>query len=258
LGIGRNFFGERMMKWIWAVAITVMVTGSAFGDDFTDCMDRAMAMYKKGNFIAAQKELARASAIVEPKATAQIPPATVKDGTYYNYEQGFKISAVAKDWHIQPLVQKKTMDAVTTLATIAHEGKEQDEVAIVYVKNLKEAAGLRFAGVAGHETEMMKKIAERTDSFVLNLTECSKGTDTEMKVAGKPALATEFTAKKGETAMRCRVVQVMVGEKLFTNIFMSPGADWSKRSKDFDNMVGTMGFELAMPEPVLTPPGKGK
>ena len=249
------------MKWmrvVAAVAIVAAMVSTAWADEFTDCMDRAMKLYKEGNFLGAQKELARAGELLGPKAAAQIPPATVKDLTYTNYEQAFRVSAPSADWRIQALPNKPTPNAMTTLVTMSYGKIEDGQIAIFYVRNLKQALGARFDTIAGNESATLQSLAQGATGFVGNLTDCSKPTVAELKVAGKPAVSSEFTGKREATAMHCRVVQVLAGERLFTGIFIGTDADWAARSTDFDNMVGTMSFDVITPEPVLQPTGKKK
>ena len=91
----------RLASCLMALVLLAPMPRAAGADEFTDCMGRALRQYERGDFIAAQKELARAPEILAPKATAQIPPPTVKGLTYTNYEEGFQVAAPKRDWHIQ-------------------------------------------------------------------------------------------------------------------------------------------------------------
>lgn len=240
------------------LAVTMAMATWAWGDEFTDSMEKAVALYKKGNYLAAQKELSRAGKLLEPKATAQIPPPTVKDLTFINYEQGFRVSAPNKEWRIQPLVAKATPEGVTTLATMSYGDVEAAEIAIYYVRDLRQTWGKGVETLAGNETATLHASAQNATKLVGNLHDCSEPTIADLVVGGKPGVSSEFTGKREATPMRCRVVQVLVGEKLFTGIFLSTEANWAERSKDFSNMMGTMSFDVPMPEPVLQPTGKSK
>ena len=245
----------RFTKTLIVLALLAPMNRGASADEFTDCAERALELYKKGNFIAARKELTRAGEILAPKATAQIPPPTVRGSTYINYEHSFKISGISKDWRTRALPSKTSSDATTPLATIAYAGNAEGEIVIIFVRNLRTFFGpQRYKTVVGNEPKILRAFGDKTSTFVRNLTDCSKPTHTEYKVAGKPALSSEFTAKRDGTAMRCFVLQVLVGEKVFTGIFISTEANWVERSKDFGNIIGTISFDVPMPEPVLLPP----
>jgi hypothetical protein len=246
------------MRWIWAAMIVLGMGAAAWSDEVTDCLEKALVLYKKGNYIGAQRELAKALAVVEPKAIAQTPPPTVKELTYFNYEQSFCVAAPGKDWRIQPLVAKTTPTGVTMLVTITFTGNEDNEVGIFCVQNLRQALGSRFWSVAGNEMAVMKAAASNPANFVQNVKDCSTGTNTELKVAGKPALRTEYTGKLDGKNSHCMVVQAITGERLFTGVFLSTEVDWPQRSKDFENMVGTMAFDVPIPEPVDAKTGKTK
>ncbi len=243
------------MRLVNGLIVLLVLASSASADEFTDYMDRALSLYRKGNFIAARSELNQALRILEPKAQAQIPPPTVKGSTYINYEHSFKISGIGKDWRTRALPSKTSSDATTPLATIAYAGNAEGEIVILFVRNLRTFFGpQRYKTVVGNEPKILRAFGDKTSTFVRNLTDCSKPTHTEYKVARKPAISSEFTAKRDGTAMRCFILQVLVGEKVFTGIFISTEANWPKRSKDFGNIINTISFNVPIPKPVLLPP----
>ncbi len=245
----------RLVNGLIVLLALAPIHRGASADEFTDHVERALSLYKKGNFIAARSELNHAVRILEPRAKAQIPPPTVKGSTYINYEHSFKVSGIGKDWRTRALVSKTSTDATTPLATIAYAGNADGEIVILFVRNLRVYFGpQRYKAIVGSEPKILRAFGDKTSTFVRNLTDCSKPTHTEYKVAGKPALSSEFTAKRDGAAMRCFVLQVLVGEKVFTGIFISTEANWPERSKDFGNIIGTISFDVPIPEPVLLPP----
>ena len=244
------------MRGVLGLVLVLGLLGSAFGDEISDKLARALALYEKGNFIGAQKELERAAELLGPKATAQIPPATVKGLRYSNYEYGFTVSSPSKDWKVQALQSRREPGALTVLVTMSYGPVQAGEIALFYMRNLREAYGAQLPLGRGKEPALLRDFGKKAPQLVGNLTDCSKGVHAELKVAGKPAISTVFTGtgKRDKKAMRSRVVQVLVGEELFTGIFISQAANWAERSRDFGKMVESMGFDVPMPEPVLTPP----
>lgn len=237
------------------IAVLVLaLCGAAWADEFTDCLARAQKYYEAGDFLAAEKEMVRAMAIVQPKAKAQIPPPTIKGSTYTNYELGFRVAAVGADWQVQAMASNQGPDATYPLVSMRYTGPDQGTLVLFFMRNLRESLGSRFESIAGHEMEVMRAIGGRPEGFLKNLTDCSTAKLTEVKVAGVQGLRSEFTAKRDGADTRVAVYLAMTGDKLCTGIFIAGAADWPQRVKDFDNIVGTISFDVPIPAPAAQPP----
>ncbi|GEM_PF-5839621 len=246
------------MKWIGVVLMVLFACSVVSADEISDGLERALALYKAGNFVGARSELERVTRLLEPKAIAQIPPPTVKDLTYTNYEHAFKVSAPGKEWRIQPLVvRSSTSNGITTMLTMTHEKAAPGEIVIYCVRdNLRQAMGDKFEAVSKDPKAALQTWGRESTTLVGNLKDTAAAKLTEFKVGESPAVKSEFSGKRDGTLMHCWVVHVLAGERLFTGIFLSTEANWAAQSKDFDKMIATMATNVAMPDVVLQPTEK--
>jgi hypothetical protein len=215
-------------RWILAVAALLLAT-AAFADEVADALGKAQELYAAKKYAEAKAQIEKALAAVSAKARAAIPAPEVKGNTYVNYEFNLRITHPEKDWKADLFKSAGTTASATTpLCQIAcvKEDAPTGDVVILYMRDLKAFYGSRYdSTVKGNEKEFLKIAGKQMVSSVRQLTDEKVTGQTELTVGGFPAVRTDYTARKGDKAMKCFTVDILRGPMMFTAIFVGNQAN---------------------------------
>ena len=216
------------IRWI-LVAAALMISAAVFADEVSDALTKAQKFYGEKKYAEAKAEIEKALAAVTAKARASTPEPEVKDRTYTNYEFSFRVTRPAKDWDLA-LAKVSGPSAAGTVPfcqlSCTRSDIRGDDVVILYARDLRAFYGARYdTTVAGHEKEFLKIAGKQMASSVKQLTDVTVTGQTELTVSLSPAVRTDYTARKGEKAMKCFTVDILRGQYLFSALFIGNAAN---------------------------------
>lgn len=214
----------RARRMVVAAAVLLSaVAANVWADAISDHLEKALELTKAKKYLQAKTEIEKALALVTPKAKAQIPKPSVKNGTYTNYEHSFRVTRPQKDWQV---ILMKTKDpggaAVYVLCQIMYtkEGVGTDDKVMFQVRDLKEFLGSRYRDFQGQEMETVKSWGRRMVTTLKKLEDVQVRDQKEITVSGCRAVRTDYTARRGLETMHCFTVDILRGHMLFTGMFV--------------------------------------
>jgi hypothetical protein len=246
-----------MKTRLMLILTALMLGAAACADEISDTLARAQDLYNKKKYTEAKAEIEKALAALAPMARAQYPAPEVKGNTYVNYEVSFRVTKPAKDWDLAVLKPSGAAAGATMpLCQIAcvKETIMGDDVVILYARDLKVFLGARYdATVKGDELAFLKSAGRQMASSVRPLTDVKITGQTEMAIGGNVAVRTDYTARKGDKAMKCFTVDVLRGPIMFTAVFVGNQANDAVIAPAFKEILDSIDLS-----PVPSPAAGGK
>ena len=240
------------VRGILLVLALVLVAANVSADKISDHLERALAMHKARKYLQAKAEIEKALALIAPKAKAQIPKPTVKDGTYTNYEHSFRVTRPEKDWQV---ILMKTKDpggtAVSVLCQILYtkKGKGSEDKAVFQTRDLKAFLGSRYRDFKRQEIPTLKKWGRGMVSTLRKLQDVQVRGQEEITVSGCRAIRTNYTARRGLTSMHCFTVDILRGHMLFTGMFVGTTKNAKEVTPAFKQIFDSIDLSpVEMPE----------
>ncbi len=233
---------------------------AALADEVSDALAKASDLYKAKKYVEAKAEMEKALTAIAPLAHGQYPKPEVKGGTYVNYEFSFRITRPEKDWELAIVSPTGSAAGGTTpfcQLTYSKADVKSDEAVICYVRDLKALYGAKYdTAVKGHEKEFLKIAGQKMATSVAQLSDQKVTGQTELTIGGNPAVRTDYSAKKGDRAMKCFTVDVLRGALMFTSIFVEAESRDKEIAPAFKQIVDSIDLSpVAIPE---KGPEKGK
>ncbi len=245
-----------MKHFVMVMVLISLLSAAAFADEVSDALAKAADLYKARKYVEAKAEIERALATVAAKVKAETPAPEIKDRTYVNYEFNFRVTRPEKNWDMQALsAGSGGAGATFPLCQIIRtkDGASVDDAVICYVRDLRVFYGPRYDTIVkGNELAFLKIAGKQMASSVKQLEDANVTGQAELKVAGCPAVRTDYTARKGMKPMKCFTVDVLRGHLLFSAVFIGAKVDEAEVAPAFKEILDSIDLS---PVP---PPVKGK
>jgi len=241
------------MKWrtIGFFLTCMLIVTTAFADEVTDCLERALALHKAGKSIEAKAEIEKALELIDPIARKMTPKAEVKDGVYVNYEHRFRVSAPGKNWKVRAAKTRDTRGgANVALCQMTHfsDGEPTPDAVILFARDLRVLYRSGYGRIQADKMKFMKGASKKDAGAIAQFTDVEITGQREITVGGLPAVRTEYTCKKGAARMNCFAVHVIRDHVMFTGIFIGTPGNQNTVGPAFERIVKSIDLS-----PIATP-----
>ena len=220
-------------------------------------LKKAIELTEQRRYVAAKTEIEAALSAVVPLAEAQIPEPEIVKGQYVNYACSFRVSTPGLGWKLRQLKMTGPVEDGGTIllcqAAYSGKGATGEEVAIFYARDLRAFLGPRFKTVRGNESTVLKTFGKQSCKSITDLKDVMVTGQTDLEIAGCPAVRTDYNCRKALTPMKCFNLQVLRGHMLFSATFISTKARFKDVKPGFDRVIDSIDLST-----VPLPPGPVK